>query len=109
VSAIDEAVTPAYRRFRVFLVDEYVPKARATLGARDLPDGAAYYDMLVKRFTTLDLTADQVHAIGLREVAALRAEMEQVMRRRDSPARSTRSSRSCGPTGGSTRRARTNC
>ena len=80
VSAIDEAVTPAYRRFRVFLVDEYVPKARATLGARDLPDGAAYYDMLVKRFTTLDLTADQVHAIGLREVAALRAEMEQVMR-----------------------------
>ncbi len=79
-NAIDESVTPAYRRFRVFLVDEYVPKARATLGARDLPDGAAYYDMLVKRFTTLDLTADQVHAIGLREVAALRAEMEQVMR-----------------------------
>lgn len=80
VNAIDEAVTPAYRRFRLFLVDEYVPKARATLGARDLPDGAAYYDMLVKRFTTLDLTADQVHATGLREVAALRAEMEQVMR-----------------------------
>ncbi|MBL8141642.1 MAG: DUF885 domain-containing protein [Acidobacteria bacterium] len=80
VNAIDESVTPAYRRFRMFLVDEYVPKARATLGARDLPDGAAYYDMLVKRFTTLDLTADQVHATGLREVAALRAEMEQVMR-----------------------------
>ncbi len=79
--AINDRVTPAYRTFRTFLVDEYVPKARTTLGANHLPDGAAYYDMLVKRFTTLDLNAEQVHAIGLKEVAALGAEMERVMRR----------------------------
>jgi len=79
-TAIGGLVTPAYRRFRAFLVDEYVPHGRDTLAANALPDGAAYYDMLVKRFTTLDMTADQVHAIGLREVAAIDADMQRVMR-----------------------------
>ncbi len=79
-AAIRDAVTPAYRLFLTFMTTEYVPGARETLAATDLPDGPAYYDWLVKRFTTLDLTADEVHEIGLREVAALRAEMETVMR-----------------------------
>lgn len=79
-AAIGEAVTPAYRTFLAFMTDEYVPGARETLAASALPDGPAYYDWLVKRFTTLDLSADEVHAIGLREVAALRGEMESVMR-----------------------------
>lgn len=79
-AAIGDAVTPAYRLFLTFMTAEYVPGARETLAASALPDGEAYYDWLVKRFTTLDLTADAVHEIGLREVAAILAEMEDVMR-----------------------------
>ncbi|MGI8671887.1 MAG: DUF885 domain-containing protein [Luteitalea sp.] len=79
-AAIAEAVTPAYARFRTFLTDEYIPGARDSLAASALPDGTAYYDYLVKHFTTLDLTADQVHATGLAQVAEIRAEMERVMR-----------------------------
>lgn len=79
-AALRDAVTPAYQTFLTFMSDEYVPGARPTLGASDLPDGRAYYDWLVRKFTTLELTADEVHDIGLREVAAIRAEMETVMR-----------------------------
>jgi uncharacterized protein (DUF885 family) len=79
-AAIAGDVTPAYRALLAFLVGEYVPGARETLGARDLPDGPAYYDWLVRRFTTLNLTADEVHAAGLEQVAAIRAEMDTVIR-----------------------------
>lgn len=80
-AAIAEAVTPAYARFRDFLATEYIPGARSTIAASALPDGAAYYAHLVRRFTTLPLTADQVHATGLAQVQAIRAEMAQVMRK----------------------------
>jgi uncharacterized protein (DUF885 family) len=79
-AAIREQVVPAYREFARFFADDYLPGARETIAAADLPDGKAYYDYLVGQFTTTDLTADQVHAIGLREVARIRAEMEQVRR-----------------------------
>lgn len=79
-TVLREAVTPAYRTFLTFMTDEYVPGARTTLGASELPDGRVYYDWLVRKFTTLELTADEVHDIGLREVAAIRAEMDTVMR-----------------------------
>lgn len=79
-AAISEAVTPAYARFRQFLADEYIPGARETIAAAALPDGRAYYEFLVRRFTTLPLTPEQVHDIGLAQVKAIRAEMEQVMR-----------------------------
>lgn len=78
--ALRDAVTPAYQTFLTFMNDHYVPGARTTLGASELPDGRAYYDWLVRKFTTLELTAEQVHDIGLREVAALLAEMKTVMR-----------------------------
>ena len=79
-TAIADAVTPSYAKFRAFLTSEYIPGARTTIAASALPDGAAYYQQLVKRFTTLPLTPDQVHATGLAEVARIRAEMEDVMR-----------------------------
>ena len=79
-TAIADAVTPSYAKFRAFLTSEYIPGARTTIAASALPDGAAYYQQLVKRFTTLPLTPDQVHATGLAEVARIRAEMETVMR-----------------------------
>jgi len=77
-AAIREHVVPAYREFARFFAEEYLPGTRETIAAADLPDGKAYYDFLVGQFTTTDLTADQVHGIGLREVARIRAEMEQV-------------------------------
>jgi uncharacterized protein (DUF885 family) len=61
--------------------DEYMVKARTTLAAKSLPDGDAYYKAMIEKFTTLDLTAQQIHDIGLAEVARIRAEMETVMQR----------------------------
>ncbi|HEY0662601.1 MAG TPA: DUF885 domain-containing protein [Lysobacter sp.] len=75
---IAEKVVPAYRSFGAFFSDEYLPKARDTIAAGDLPDGKAYYDFLASYFTTTDLTAEQIHQTGLKEVARIRAEMEKV-------------------------------
>lgn len=77
---IDESITPAYRRFLPFMTKEYVPGARKTLAATELPDGREYYAFLVRTFTTLDLDAETVHRIGLEQVAALREEMDAAMR-----------------------------
>jgi uncharacterized protein (DUF885 family) len=79
--AIAEAAVPAYRAFHAFMTKDYVPGARTTLGATALPDGAEYYAFLVRRFTTLDLTSEQVHQTGLAQVAALQAEMDEAMRK----------------------------
>jgi uncharacterized protein (DUF885 family) len=79
-AAVAEAVVPAYRRFLDFMTKEYIPGARKTTGASDLPDGRAYYEGLVKAFTTLDVTPEQVHEIGKQEVARIGAEMRAVMK-----------------------------
>jgi uncharacterized protein (DUF885 family) len=77
-SVIADAIVPAYRGFKAFFEDEYLPATRDTIAAADLPEGKAYYDFLAGHFTTTDLTADQIHDIGLREVARIRAEMEKI-------------------------------
>ena len=59
---------------------EYIPGARSTVGASALDGGKEYYAFLVRHFTTLDLTPEQDHAIGLAEVQRIRAEMEAVIR-----------------------------
>ncbi len=79
-AAITDAVVPAYQGFYDFFVGEYLPGARETIGASDLPDGQAYYADQVRWFTTLDVTPDEVHEIGLGEVARIRAEMADVIR-----------------------------
>lgn len=79
VAAIREAVVPAHARLLAFLRDEYIPGARKSLAAYDLPDGRAYYQSKIAEFTTRDLTPDQVHAIGLAEVKKIRARMQDVM------------------------------
>jgi uncharacterized protein (DUF885 family) len=78
-AAIAEAVVPAYRRFQAFFDGEYLPAGRASIAARDLPDGEAFYAYRVRSFTTTDLTPQQVHDIGLAEVARIRGEMEKVI------------------------------
>ena len=79
-AAITDAVVPAYQGFYDFFVGEYLPGARKTIGASDLPDGEAYYADQVRWFTTLDVTPEEVHEIGLGEVARIRAEMAEVIR-----------------------------
>jgi uncharacterized protein (DUF885 family) len=74
--AIRDVVVPAYERLLVFMRTEYLPNSRTTLGAMAMPDGAAYYQAMIEKFTTLDLTARQIHEIGLKEIARLEAEME---------------------------------
>lgn len=80
VAAIRTAVIPAYRHLLTFMRDDYVPHARATLGAEQLPDGKAYYQSLIRGFATVDLTPAQIHAIGLAEIASIRTQMQNVMR-----------------------------
>jgi uncharacterized protein (DUF885 family) len=73
--AIKEFVLPAYARFTAFIRDEYAPKGRVDPGIWSLPDGAARYRFEVRSMTTTDLTADQIHAIGLKQVDEIEADM----------------------------------
>jgi uncharacterized protein (DUF885 family) len=78
-AAISDAVVPAFAKLLVFFRGEYIPNARTTLAAEAMPDGEAWYREQIRKYTTLDLSADQIHAIGLQEVAAIRAEMETII------------------------------
>jgi uncharacterized protein (DUF885 family) len=77
--AIAGGVVPGYRALLEFMTGEYLPGARPTLGASELPQGRDYYAQRIRHFTTLDLTAAEIHATGLEEVARLRGEMEEVV------------------------------
>jgi uncharacterized protein (DUF885 family) len=79
VKAIDTAVTPAHAELLKFLRDDYIPHARTALAAESLPDGKAYYASKIYEYTTLNLTPDQIHQIGLQQVAMIRAQMLEVM------------------------------
>ncbi len=69
LDAIAKEVLPAYLRFARFMEVSYVPAGRSQPGVSALPDGKRYYQFLIKRETTTDLTAEQIHQIGLDEVA----------------------------------------
>ncbi len=75
LDAIAKDALPAYLRLARFLEVSYVPAGRTKLGIDSLPDGKKYYKFLIKRTTTTDLTADQIHQIGLDEVKKDEAEM----------------------------------
>ncbi|HEX8381830.1 MAG TPA: DUF885 family protein [Sphingomonas sp.] len=77
---IAEAVIPAHKRLLTFLRERYFPGLTGAIAAHAYPDGPAYYRSRIRAFTTLDLSPDQVHAVGLAEVAKIRAEMEVVRR-----------------------------
>ena len=79
-AAIEGPVRQAYADFKNFFDSEYMPKARKTLGASELPNGRAYYDDLIRYYTTLPLTAAQVHQTGLNEVARIHKEMEAIIK-----------------------------
>lgn len=75
---ISERLVPAYQQMVNFLRDEYIPNSRLTMGYSDLPNGQAWYQYEIKKHTTLDLTADEIHQIGLNEVSRILGEMKQV-------------------------------
>lgn len=76
--AYAEQVRPAFQRLEQFLSRQYLPGARQAIAATALPDGAAYYAWRIRTQTSTDLTAQQIHAIGLAEVQRIRAEMELI-------------------------------
>jgi uncharacterized protein (DUF885 family) len=78
--ALTQSVAPAYRRL-IALMEAHQARAPAGDGAWRLPDGAAYYAERLAFHTTTDLTADQIHRIGLDEVARIHGEMRQIMAR----------------------------
>jgi uncharacterized protein (DUF885 family) len=79
-AAIRETVLPSYRKLLAFLKNEYFPKARKGISARDLPDGDRYYRSNIREYTTLDLGPEEIHQIGLKEVSRIDALMRQQMR-----------------------------
>jgi uncharacterized protein (DUF885 family) len=80
LGVIGQKVLPAYRDLLAFLRETYVPGARRTTAACDLPDGEAFYAAQIRHYTTLDLSADEIHERGRVEVARILAEMEDVRR-----------------------------
>jgi uncharacterized protein (DUF885 family) len=80
VAAISQAVQPAYAATLKFMREEYVPRARTSLPAESLPDGKAYYQSKIVEFTTTAMTAQQIHQVGLSEMAKIRAEMQEAIR-----------------------------
>ncbi|HVE69816.1 MAG TPA: DUF885 domain-containing protein [Thermoanaerobaculia bacterium] len=75
-----QAAIGGYRQVLDFFRGEYLPDARKTLGAYDMPNGRAYYAQKIREFTTLDLSAEEIHHRGLAEVARIDAEMRAVMK-----------------------------
>jgi len=75
LESVRTSVIPAYEKFAAFVRDEYAPKGRTEVGVWALPDGKPRYAFMVKNQTTTDLTPEEIHAIGLREVARIEGEM----------------------------------
>jgi uncharacterized protein (DUF885 family) len=76
--AIEEQVVPAYKKFKEFFVNEYLPACFEQVGVWQVPHGDDLYAYEIRQYTTTSLTAEQVHEIGLKEVARIRAEMEKI-------------------------------
>jgi uncharacterized protein (DUF885 family) len=79
-AAIVGQLVPAYTRLRDFIRDEYLPATRASYGLYALPGGEAWYAHLIRQHTTTNLGADEIHQIGLDEVARIHDEMRGIMR-----------------------------
>ena len=79
INLIQTGILPAYQRFARFFNEEYLPACHETVGAWALPNGRAFYDYRVAHYTTTTLSADEIHQIGLDEVARIRSLMDEVI------------------------------
>jgi uncharacterized protein (DUF885 family) len=75
---IVEKLIPSLTNLHQYIKTDYLAASRKTSGINDIPDGEKYYNYLVRKYTTTDLTPDEIHNIGLKEVARILAEMEEV-------------------------------
>src|SRR6187402_197519 len=75
---IGEKLLPSLQSLHDYVATDYLKSSRATSGISAITNGAAYYNFLIKKYTTTDLTADEIHQIGLKEVARILSEMEKV-------------------------------
>ena len=78
---ITNEINPAYKKLYDFLKYEYLPKSRNTIGISDIPGGKEYYEYLARYFTTTNLTPDEIHNLGLREIERIRSEMEDIIKK----------------------------
>lgn len=76
---VTQHLNPAYQQFYQFMVEQYLPGARDSIAASEWPKGRDYYQNRLEHYTTLKLTPEQVHQIGLDEVARIRAEMQTII------------------------------
>ncbi|MEM9649220.1 MAG: DUF885 domain-containing protein [Bacteroidota bacterium] len=75
---VKDKIIPAYRKLHNFMKDEYLEAGRESSGIQGEPDGDAYYAHQIKKYTTTNMTASEIHELGLSEVARIRSEMEKV-------------------------------
>ncbi|HSP11877.1 MAG TPA: DUF885 domain-containing protein, partial [Salegentibacter sp.] len=78
--AISKNVVPQFYRIKDFFENEYLPNTRTELGVSEIPNGREYYQNRLDYYTTLDLSAEEVHQIGLDEVARINAEMKEIIK-----------------------------
>jgi len=78
-TAYRETIAPAYKRMLTFLEDNYLPNARESIAATDLPNGKEWYAHNIRRMTTTDLTPETIHELGQSEVRRIRETMEAVI------------------------------
>ena len=79
-SAINNSVTPEFKKVKRFFESEFLPNTRTAIGVSSTPNGSAYYQNRIHYYTTLDLTADEIHQKGLEEVARIKSEMMQIIK-----------------------------
>ncbi len=79
ITIIEASVVPAYRRFSRYMNKTYRPASRDSIGASSLPNGKAFYEYRARRFTTTQMTPDEIHRLGLSEVARIRAQMQLII------------------------------
>ena len=77
--AISEKVVPQFRRIKEFFESEYLPAARESIGVSEIPGGREYYQNRLNYYTTLDLSAEEIHQLGLQEVARINSEMKKII------------------------------
>lgn len=78
-SAIKTKVIPQFKRIKSFFETDYLPKTKTSLGVSDGPQGEAYYQNRLNYYTTLDLSAEEIHKIGLKEVERINSEMQAIV------------------------------
>ena len=79
ITIINDKVVPAYRDYKNYFENTYLPASRESIGASELPNGNAFYEYRTRSFTTTSMTPDEIHRLGLNEVARIRAEMQLII------------------------------